>query len=717
MFERVVPRVFWCVAMIALLAVPRHAGAQVPAGPPAAWPQFRGAAACGVDASQVPAPTRWDLATGDNVVWSTPIPGLAHSSPIVWGDRLFVTTAVRREGESAIKVGLYGSVKSTPDEGVHKFQVWCLERNTGQVVWVRTAAEIVPDTKRHPKGSFAASTPATDGHFVAAFFGSEGLFVYDLDGELQWQRDFGVLDAGWYVAPDAQFGYSSSPVIHDGLLFVQCDVQQDPFLCALELATGREVWRIARDEVPTWSTPTVDVANGREQLIVNGYRHIGAYDLRSGEELWRMAGGGDVPVPTPIVAADRVYITNGHGQWNPVYCIDARAEGAIADGFDPAQEPFVIWSQRQQGTYMQTPILSGDWLFYANDAGVVSCLDAVTGERLARQRLGSGGDGFTASPVIADGKLYFTSEEGVVHVLRADATLEPLAENALGEICMATPAAVDGELYFRTRQHVIAVAEGAAQARAARAAALAAAAPKEPGAVEWLASDALPDADALLAAYVAARGGEQALRAIDSIEVDADWEMIGVGMKGRVVSRYRSGERFVSETEIPGMGSMRQGCDGTVVWIIHPAIGKHRLSGAIADELKAQASYFPELSFRSDFAERTTVGRCRFEDQDCFAVDLANGGKRVRLYFAADTSLLYGRDAVVETFGGPSRSIDVYRDYRDFHGILAPAETLSRFPDADIEQVIRIRDIRCDEIDAAVFALPPEIAESSQSDG
>ena len=585
------------------------------------------------------------MASGTNIRWKTPIPGLAHSSPIVWGDRVIVTTAVRNRGASNIKVGLYGSPNSQPDEGAHKFQTWCLDRDSGAVEWVRTAVEIEPDTRRHPKGSFAASTPATDGRFIAAFFGSEGLFVYDMSGELQWSRDFGVLDAGWYVAPDAQFGYASSPVIHGGLLFLQCDVQKDPFLCALVLETGEELWRVERDEVPTWSSPTVDVEHGRARLIVNGYRHMGAYDLRTGAELWSMSGGGDVPVPTPIVALERIFITNGHGRWNPIYCVDVRAEGAIKDGFDADGEPHVVWSQRRQGTYMQTPIVVGDLLFAANDAGVVSCIDARSGERLNRRRLGDGGDGFTASPICAGDKLYYSSESGDIHVITADVEMTPVALNPLGEITMATPAAVDGELYFRTQNHVIAVGEVTETADGL-------ASDDEPDeddldalvAVEWLdIAGELPDADDLIAAHLSARGGAERLGAIESVDVRSNWELLGIGLKGTLRSRHKAPGLLVIDTEMPGMGDIRQGYDGETAWLSHPALGAMPLTGAMADETRYLAHWVPELRYAEDFPSRVTVGRCLFRERECFAVDLTDDAdRRHRIYFDVDGGLLYG---------------------------------------------------------------------------
>lgn len=417
------------------------------------WPSFRGEFARGI-ANGFPTPTEWSVPENRNIEWKTPIPGLAHSSPIIWGDRLFVTSVVAvDEKEAELKVGLYGAIAPVNDEGVQRFNVYCLDKETGEVLWVRTAIETVPKVKRHPKGSHASSTPATDGSHIVAFFGSEGLYCYDMEGNLLWEKNLGVLDAGYYRDLDAQWGFGSSPVIHDGLVIVQCDIQKESFIAALSVADGSEVWRTDRDEVPTWGTPTIDVTNGRRQIIVNGWRHIGGYDLRTGAELWRMEGGGDIPVPTPIVAHDLIFITNAHGRTAPILAIDVDAAGTI-ESFDDER---IAWSHSRRGNYMQTPIVVGEHLYLCHDAGVVTCYEARSGEMVYRKRLGGGGSGFTASPVAADGLIYFTSEDGEVYVVKAGEEFEILAVNQMGETCMASPAISQGTLFFRTRNHVVAI--------------------------------------------------------------------------------------------------------------------------------------------------------------------------------------------------------------------------------------------------------------------
>jgi outer membrane protein assembly factor BamB len=425
------------------------------------WPRFRGPHARGV-AHGHPTPASWSVESGEGVLWRTSIPGLAHSSPVVWGGSVFVTSAVNEKGGSFLKVGLYGSIDPVPDEGPHRFVVYRIDKRTGKILWERVAFEGAPRRPRHPKATLANSSPATDGERVVAFFGSEGLYCYDMEGKLLWKKDLGPLDAAFFKAPGAQWGFASSPVIHDGVVYIQCDVLNDPFLAAFDLKTGEQIWRTKRDDVPTWSTPTIHSTGERTLLLVNGWKHAGGYDAMTGKEIWRFSGGGDIPVPGPVVAHDLVFITNAHGSDAPIYAVRLDAQGDISLDDDETSNKHVSWSIPRGGAYMQTPLVYGDLLYNCRDNGVLSVYDAKTGDRKYQQRLGRGGGGFTASPVAADGKVYFTSEEGDVYVVKAGPKYELLATNALDEVTMASPAISEGTIYFRTRTHLLAVGKGAA---------------------------------------------------------------------------------------------------------------------------------------------------------------------------------------------------------------------------------------------------------------
>ena len=265
------------------------------------WPQFRGWRAGGVADGQDP-PVSWNVETWSNVRWKTAIPGLGHASPVVSGGRVFIVTAVSSDPDPRLRVGLYGNVAPVQDEPSHCWQLYCLSKYTGEILWSRTVHEGVPRIKRHPKSTHANSTPATDGMHLAVFLGSEGLYCYDLCGNLLWKKDLGILDSGYFRDPDAQWGFGSSPIIYRNMVIVQCDVQKNSYLAALDVRNGRELWRTAREDVPTWSTPTIYEDGSRAELVVNGYRHAGGYDPSSGKERWRLGGGGDIPVPTPVVA-------------------------------------------------------------------------------------------------------------------------------------------------------------------------------------------------------------------------------------------------------------------------------------------------------------------------------------------------------------------------------------------------------------------------------
>ncbi|MAE75490.1 MAG: pyrrolo-quinoline quinone [Planctomycetes bacterium] len=459
-------RAFGCLTLVATSLAAQGLAAQ---GPPEAspakpqhWPQFRGAHAGGVADCTVP--TTWDVDKGTNVAWKTEVPGLAHSSPIVWGDRVFVTTAVRK-GEAAKLSSLYGSKgygagDAVADEASHEFKVYCFDKNSGKVVWQRTAHVGVPRAKRHPKSSHANCTPACDAERLVVFFASEGLFCFDHDGELLWKRDLGVLDSGapGYGKKGYQWGFASSPVLFGDRVFVQCDHEGESFVASIDLKNGKDVWRVARDEDSTWCTPTVLPAgpNNVAQVILNGYKHIGGYDLATGNEVWKLVGGGDVPVPTPVVAHGLVFLTSAHGRSRPLRAVKVTARRLLKD--DNADE-YIEWEHRRRGVYMQTPLAYGDQLYACSDGGILSCYEAETGLRVYRQRLGTGKTGFSGSPVAAGGKVYLSGEVGEVHVVKAGEDFKLLAVNDMGATLMATPAIAGGTLFVRTRHHVIALRE------------------------------------------------------------------------------------------------------------------------------------------------------------------------------------------------------------------------------------------------------------------
>jgi outer membrane protein assembly factor BamB len=420
------------------------------------WPQFRGIRASGI-AEGHPTPTRWDVAAGRGVVWKTPVPGLGLSSPIVWGDLVCLTTSLSGKKDADLKVGLYGDIEPVQDDSMHEWRVYCLDKKSGAVKWQQTVHKGVPRIKRHTKATHANSTLATDGERLIAFFGSEGLYAYDLTGKLLWKKDLGVLDAGFFMVPEAQWETGSSPVIHDGIVVVQADVQKDSFLAAFDVRDGREIWRTTRSDVPTWGTPTVHTVKGQPQVIVNGFRHIGAYDFNTGKEIWKLTGGGDIPIPTPVVHDGLVFITNAHGRGAPVYAVRETATGDLTLGADATSNAGVAWSHGRDGGYICTPLVYQGLVYIVKYQGILTVYDEKTGERKFQERLSGGTSAFTSSPVAANGKVYLASEEGHIFVLKAGPAYELLAQNDMGESVLATPAISEGALLYRTKDHLLAI--------------------------------------------------------------------------------------------------------------------------------------------------------------------------------------------------------------------------------------------------------------------
>ncbi|MBW8040588.1 MAG: PQQ-binding-like beta-propeller repeat protein [Planctomycetes bacterium] len=422
------------------------------------WPSFRGPSASGI-AKGFNTPVKWDIEKSENIRWKIDVPGLGHSCPVIWGDRIFVTTAVKDDGQSRLKVGLYGDVKSEKEENIFSWRLYCIDVKNGKILWHRESHKGKPKVKRHPKSSHANATACTDGNYVVAFFGSEGMYCYDMQGGLIWKKDLGTLDWGYYRMPAAQWGGGSSPVIHKQMVIIQCDVQQKSFLAAFNLKDGAQLWKTTRDEVPTWGTPTVYSGKKHPQIIVNGYKHIGGYDIETGKEIWKMKGGGDIPVPTPIVAHNLIYITNAHGRMSPIYAVQVSAAGDISLAKEISSNKHVAWSYNKGGNYMPTPIIYKEYLYCGSDTGRLSCFEAKTGKLQYRERLADGSVAFSASPVAADGKIYFTAEKGDIYVVEAGSEFKLLGVNKMGETCMATPAISQGTLYFRTRHQLVAVTE------------------------------------------------------------------------------------------------------------------------------------------------------------------------------------------------------------------------------------------------------------------
>jgi outer membrane protein assembly factor BamB len=421
------------------------------------WPQFRGPGATGV-VEGTGRPTTWDVAKSQNVRWKTAIPGLSHASPIVWGNKIFVVTAVNSSTKDETRFGLYGDVAPVKDDPKHTWKVYAIDKVKGTILWEKIAYEGIPKVKRHPKSSHAAATPVTDGKYLVVNFGSEGLYTYDLNGKLLWKQDLGVLDAGWFYDVDYQWEYGSSPIIYKNLVIIQADIQKDSFIAAYDIKTGKQAWKTPREEIPGWASPAVYQGTGRAELITNGTKAIRGYDPLTGKELWRLTPNSEITTPTPFVAHDLIFVTSGYSPVQPIYAIKPGANGDITLEKGKESSQFIAWSKQRGGPYMPTPIVYGDLFYTCGNNGVFTAYNAKTGERVYQERVGVGG-GFTASPVAADGKIYLSSEDGDVYVVKAGPKFELLSKNPVGEVLMATPAISDGIVIVRGVSHLFAFGE------------------------------------------------------------------------------------------------------------------------------------------------------------------------------------------------------------------------------------------------------------------
>ena len=402
------------------------------------WPSFRptGGVAVGKGAS----PTTWDVVKSQNVAWKTPIPGIALSSPIIWQDRIYVTTAVPQAPPK-------GEDFRTP----HVWKLMSFDRTTGKMLWDSTAHEGVPHMDRHPVSSYANSTPATDGRYVVALFGTDALACFDKNGKLLWKH---VIDQSKVAPRSGHFG--SSPIIVEDLAILLNDRDKDSYIAAYKLQDGSEVWRIARDEPQAQSTPAVAWTNGpggrKPLLIVGGPKSLRALEPRTGKELWAMTSNFQFSVASPTIVDDMV-IFGGWGNNKPVYAIRTNATGTVSP--TAGAESGIVWSTQRGGPEIPSPLIANGQLYILGGNGVLSAYDVRDGKQIYQQRAATGE--FYASPVLSGDKIYLINTDGEVTVVRAGPKFEVVARNHMNEITTATPAIIDGTMYVRTQGHLMAL--------------------------------------------------------------------------------------------------------------------------------------------------------------------------------------------------------------------------------------------------------------------
>jgi outer membrane protein assembly factor BamB len=423
----------------------------VAAEPEPVWNQWRGRDGQGIS-TDTHLPTEWS--TTKNVLWSTPIAGRGFSSPVVWNDVIFLTTSVEGEVVPASKTAphvLGGEPFVHPDavagDKRHTLKVLALNRTTGKMLWERTAYDGPVFDARHKAGSYANTTPATDGRYVFAWFGSEGLYAYDFNGRLAWKKSFGGI-------PAFGMGTGSSPVLFENLLILQCDEDNGDksFIVALERSSGKEVWRTARPVQGSWTTPVIARGPTRTELIASGNEFIIGYDPRTGKEFWRAQGTGGWTVPTPIAAQGIVVASAAH----PVKRAIAVKLGGSGD---LTGTPQIAWEHTRGTGYTPSSIAYGDYAYLLTDAGLVTCLDIKTGEMKYEGARPPKPARVWSSPIAFDGKILVTNEAGETHVIAAGPKFEILRTNTLDEPVYASPAAAGGTLYIRTATKLYAIKE------------------------------------------------------------------------------------------------------------------------------------------------------------------------------------------------------------------------------------------------------------------
>jgi outer membrane protein assembly factor BamB len=433
-------------------------GAALAGTPVTDWPEWRGPFLTGM--ARGDAPVIWDDAK--NIKWKTEIPGRGHSTPVIWGDRIFLTTA--------IPTGKAGPAAIAPDQSAppergrggpgggagiaeHKFDVLCADRKTGKIIWQKTARVATPHEGFHRTyGSFASNSPVTDGKYLYVSFGSRGVFCFDLNGKMIWQKDLGV-----QMRMRLGFGEGSAPVLDRDRIIMTFDQEADSFIVALDKGTGKELWRTTRDERSSWSTPFVIEHGARRQVIVAATNKVRSYDVQTGKVIWECAGLGSNVIPAPVYHNGVVYVMSGHRD-PKLMAIKLGGSGDLT-GTDA-----ILWTHTRGLAYTASPVLHEGKLYVLTDSGQVSCFNSATGDPYFHQVRLPRPYNFKASPVGASGKIYLASEEGDVIVIKMGEKLEVLATNTLqDQTFIASPVIAGGELFLRSQNRLYCISEGGAK--------------------------------------------------------------------------------------------------------------------------------------------------------------------------------------------------------------------------------------------------------------
>ena len=417
------------------------------------WPRFRGSNG-GVAADHPSLPDQWGPA--QNIVWKIDVPGRSWSSPVIWGDHIFVTTAINTlEPESLLTVASYVSRSNggtmtfmdvSKPSAPHRWVLYDVDLKTGRIRWERVAHTGVPAKSRHLKNSYAAETPVTDGERVYAYFGDVGLFVYDMDGKPLWSRSMDALEM------QTGFGHAASPVVDDSRVYIVNDNEEQSFIAAYDKRTGAQAWRVDRKETSSWTTPLVWKNELRTEIVTAATGGVRSYDVNGGL-LWQFTGMSTFAVPSPLASGGLLYVMSGYtaGALRPAYAIRAGATGDISLKPDQTSSEFIVWADRTLGTFHASPLVYRGCYYILHDRGFLTCNDPGTGKPIyPRQRISSDTATFTASPWAYNGKVFALSEDGDTFVFQSGPEFKVLGKNSLNEMALATPAVAGGSLIIRT---------------------------------------------------------------------------------------------------------------------------------------------------------------------------------------------------------------------------------------------------------------------------
>ena len=419
------------------------------------WPQWRGPQATGVAPTGTP-PLRWS--ENENIRWKRAIPGNGLAAPVIWGEQVFVLTAVATEkkgdpnetskAEASSATWMRKRKLAVLPYMVQQFVVLSLNRTTGGVNWQRTAHEEQPHEGTHRDASWASNSPVTDGQLLFAYFGSRGLYCYDLSGNLKWQKDLGNMRTR------NGFGEGSSPALYGDVLVVNWDQEDDSFIVAMDKTSGKELWRRERDEVTSWSTPIVVDVAGKAQVVINATNRTRGYDLQTGEVIWEIGGMTVNTIPSPVHDGSTAYVMSGY-RGSIVQAIRlAEAQGNLNNS------SAVAWTYDRDTPYVPSPLLYGDYLYFLKvNKGLLSCLNAKDGSSLYGPVRLEGIQNIYSSPIAADGRVYLTGRSGTTMVLQNGPDFKVLATNQLDDKIDASGAIAGTELYLRGHNYLYCISE------------------------------------------------------------------------------------------------------------------------------------------------------------------------------------------------------------------------------------------------------------------